>query len=960
MIFCSKKQCFLEYIFAANKDILINNRCVFDSVRFISKKNQGREYKMKNWKYFKLIIGTGFLFLLSPSPVLEKVKINSKVLAQVTTKERDKTTFPDGENLTQENLETQAQQLYQKATQQFQNGELETALKSLEKVLDIRTQQSDGHSGTEFYRLNISSTLYSMGTVYQQLQEYQQALEHYQQALEIRQELGHQHRIAATLHNIGKVYYHLSQYPQALESLNQALEMRQQLGDSAAIGPTLNEIAVVYDTQGKYPKALEFYQEALEIAQQEKDSANISAILSNIGLVYSQFGQYKQAINFYQQVLQTNSQTKGTISNNIGAVYRRLKKFPKALEYYQQALVIHQKNQDRLAIATTLDNIGVIYREQGKNSQALEYHQQALNIREKFGDKEGQAATLHNIGIVHRESGQHSKSLQFLTHTLIIDKELGNRDGERITLANIGKLLERKNQPELAIIFYKQSVNITEDIRQDLKVLPAEQQEAYVESVAEIYRTLADLLLQEKRAIEAHQILDLLKVQEIFEYMGSLESDQHEYREFPLLELEETFWKKYTQLMDKIGKSDAQNQKISPEKLLDIHNYIHSNEVRKIVSELDQNAQSQKLSSQMLVWLQAELQEHGEENTVVLYPLLLEDRLELILVTANSDPVHRTVFLNKKELHQAITQLRSGLTNRNRAKLLSKQDNQQSDPQVIQPALKIYNWLIKPIETHLKLTKAKTIIYAPDGKLRYVPLAALHDGEKWLIERFKINNITAASLMDLTPREEINSMILAGALTEGNYNFKVGKKQFEFDGLPFAGVEVEKLAAMFPETNKFLGNSFTKETMRLHMGKHNILHFATHSAFVNGHPEESFILFGDGTRATLPEVQTWNLKDVELVVLSACQTGVGKELGNGVEILGFGYQMQVAGAAASLATLWRVDDQGTHEFMNDFYVALKNGGSKAEAVRKAQISMINNEYNHPYYWAPFILIGNGF
>ncbi|NES73672.1 MAG: CHAT domain-containing protein, partial [Okeania sp. SIO2D1] len=249
---------------------------------------------------------------------------------------------------------------------------------------------------------------------------------------------------------------------------------------------------------------------------------------------------------------------------------------------------------------------------------------------------------------------------------------------------------------------------------------------------------------------------------------------------------------------------------------------------------------------------------------------------------------------------------------------------------------------------------------APDGQLRYVPLAALYDGEKWLVEKFNINNITAASLMDLTPKTEINPLVLAGALTEGIYNFQVGKKKFDFEGLPFAGVEVEKLATMFPKTNKLLDNAFTKKAMESQMDNYNIVHFATHSAFVNGHPEESFILFGDGSRASLREVKDWNLKNVELVVLSACQTGVGKQLGNGVEILGFGYQIQEAGASATLATLWRVDDQGTHEFMNDFYAALKNDASRSEAVQKAQISMINSEFSHPYYWAPFILIGNGF
>ncbi|NES03069.1 MAG: tetratricopeptide repeat protein [Okeania sp. SIO2F4] len=737
----------------------------------------------------------------------------------------------------------------------------------------------------------------------------------------------------------------------ALEKFKRVLEIYTQEGSRSGIIRTLNKIAVVYDAQSKYLKALEFYQEALKNAQQEKNNENISSILSNMGLVYSQLGQYEQAVNFYQQALNKNHPEKAKILNNIGAIYRHLKEFPKALEYYQQALEVNRKNQDNTGIAKILDNIGVIYREQQKYSQALKYHQEALTIQEEIGDRQDRASTLHHIGIVHRESNQHkhSDSLKFLTNTLIIERQLGDQDGQRITLADIGKFLERKNQDELAIIFYKQSVNITENIRKDLKKSPVEEQNLYIESISEIYRTLADLLLQKKRALEAHQILDLLHIQETFEYIGSLEADDYEYSEVPLLESEKMFWDKYTQLIDEAAKSNGNNQNNLQEKLAKIQDFFDSEEVKSIVSELEKNSRSQKLSSDIALWLQSELQENNLQNTVVLYPLLLEDRLELILVSANSPPFHRTVSVSQKEFNKTLLRLRAQLTNRN-----------QSDQRVIQEGLKLYNWLIKPIEPHLKLTQTKNILYAPDSQLRYIPLAALHDGKKWFAERFQINNITAASLMDLEPREKFKPLILAGALTEGSYNFQVGQRKFEFESLPFAGVEVEEIEKTFTETNKLLGNAFTKEAIEAKMDSYNIVHFATHSAFVSGHPEESFILFGDGNRATLRDVENWNLKNVELVIFSACQTALGKELGNGEEILGFGYKIQEAGATASIATLWRVDDQGTQEFMSDFYVALKNGASKSAAVQKAQISMINGEYSHPYYWAPFLLIGNGF
>ncbi len=157
------------------------------------------------------------------------------------------------------------------------------------------------------------------------------------------------------------------------------------------------------------------------------------------------------------------------------------------------------------------------------------------------------------------------------------------------------------------------------------------------------------------------------------------------------------------------------------------------------------------------------------------------------------------------------------------------------------------------------------------------------------------------------------------------------------------------------------------------MNDYSIVHLATHAAFVSGAPEDSFIMFGNGDRATLRDIKNWSLPNVDLIVLSACQTAVGGKMGNGEEILGFGYQMQRTGARAAIASLWFVDDGGTQVLMDAFYAALKQPNiTKAEALRQAQIALIarqqptssvapqvSNRLGHPFYWAPFILIGNG-
>jgi CHAT domain-containing protein len=265
----------------------------------------------------------------------------------------------------------------------------------------------------------------------------------------------------------------------------------------------------------------------------------------------------------------------------------------------------------------------------------------------------------------------------------------------------------------------------------------------------------------------------------------------------------------------------------------------------------------------------------------------------------------------------------------------------------------------------------------------------LHDGKQWLIQRFTLNHITAASLTNFNRKGTRPMQILAAAYSDPqlNYQFQIGEDQFNFNGLKFAGLEVETLAKEIPGTTAFFNKDFNRSNVEPRLGKYSIVHLATHAEFVSKSPHESFILFGSGERVTLADIDKWKLPNVDLVVLSACRTAASGELGSGEEILGFGYQIQRTGAEAAIASLWQVDDGGTQALMNAFYAALENGSkAKAEALRLAQIALITGDYTalgkqrglevqqrinsslpsvvgdrltHPYYWAPFILIGNG-
>ncbi|MEH1922474.1 CHAT domain-containing protein [Nostoc sp.] len=421
---------------------------------------------------------------------------------------------------------------------------------------------------------------------------------------------------------------------------------------------------------------------------------------------------------------------------------------------------------------------------------------------------------------------------------------------------------------------------------------------------------------------------------------------------------------------DKIEQIRELENKVS-EIIKEFLNFIKSPEVIGYLEQINPNIRNQTLDLDGLRTFSEDLQglNRNGENAVLLYPLILENRLEVVVVTPYTPPTRSTIYVKKQVITQTITDFVEALKNRN------------SNVKI--PAKKLYGWLIKPIEPGLAAAKAKTIIYAPDGQLRYIPLAALYDGKQWLAERFNTNYITARSLTKLNIQPLPSLQILAGATTNRHIVNNV-----DFYSLPFAGSEVENLAAMIPTTKKLIDEQFNKKETIYSLTNYSFIHLATHAFFAIGKPEDSFILLGDGDIITMPDIQTLLLRNVDLVVLSACQTGIGGiNNGNGEEILGFGYQMQNAGARATIASLWSVSDGGTQILMNTFYALLHQGNiSKAEALRQAQAIMITGEFkligsqqdrailqstrnnlspkvvnnlSHPYYWAPFFLIGNG-
>jgi CHAT domain-containing protein/Flp pilus assembly protein TadD len=881
-------------------------------------------------------------------------------------------------------------------------GEVYQQLNQYERVISSYEQRLEAIRVIDDLALE-ALTLRLLGNAYFRTSQYEKAIESYEYSLNIAREIGQNNIEVDTLMNLGNVYFSLGQYELAIDFQEQALSIAQEVEYPSGEISVLTSLGIIYDRLGQYELAIDFYEQSLAIAQEINKSQAEAIALGNLGITYRNLGQYQLAVEYHLQSLAIdrevgNRQGEANALINLSNIYLSLGSYQQAIDLYLEVVAINRAIGDLQGEASTLGNLGVAYFQMGEYERAINLYNQRLEITREIGDRAGEGESLGNLGSVYLSLRQYELAIDFYEQSLFIRREIGARPGEAyalgnlgsvyaslgqtdraleqygqavslfnqlgtraeeaLLLSNIGKLLNRQGQPELAITFLKASVDIRESIRGEIRQLDRDLQQAFTDTIADDYRLLAELLLQSDRVLEAQEILDLLKLQELDDY------ELRNVRGTSDTEDGIAFWPAEQAILDRFY-AFLQNDD-------DLQTFFASTNITEQVVQLQRNARGQNLNPEQLAKLQDNLQQAG--NAALLYPLILEDRLELVLVTT-SGLVRRTVPLDRVELNRVIAAFRSDLTDR------------FSDPRP--NAQQLYDWLIAPLVADLEEAEAETILYAADGQLRYIPLAALHDGDQWLTDRFTINHITAASLTDFSPAEAQPLSILAGAFPAQDLVIEVAGEQRWFNGLPFAQAEVENLQANLPGTQAFFSAGFNRQAIEPRLADHTVIHLATHGTFRSGHPNDSFILLGDGDRITLFDLDQWELPNATLVVLSACETAVsGPELGTGEEILGFGYQIQRTGARAAIASLWVVSDGGTQALMDAFYLAVQAGYPKAEALRRSQRALIADDlalvggegavragarptplegqgvsplpgYSHPYYWAPFILIGNG-
>ncbi|MFB2805308.1 CHAT domain-containing protein [Microcystis sp. BLCC-F209] len=692
----------------------------------------------------------------------------------------------------------------------------------------------------------------------------------------------------------------------------------------------LNERGIQQFQTSQFREALQSWEQALQIYREIRNRQGEAGSLGNLGIAYSSLGQYQKAIEFYQQSLTIakeigDRQGEANSLGNLGNAYRSLGQYQKAIEYLQQQLTIAKEIGDRQGEANSLGNLGIAYRSLGQYQKAIEYLQQQLTIAREIGDRQGEANSLGNLGNAYRSLGQYQKAIEYLQQYLTIAREIGDRAGEALSLNNLGVAYRDNKQPAEAITNLEASLNIYLDMRGGLL---RDDRKDFLASNERTVNNLADLLIQQNQPEKAFQWLNLATTADLADYNRLINAKVADPDAQKALDNWNTDNQQLEgmrrQLQDKYSQELAQQIRQFEEKV-----YKNAETIGDKYPEIAELFETKPTDI-------AQLQKNIAPDTLVIQPVPLRDKVALFLVTREKLIVIQS-DAKRDELNKLVSEYRTQLA-----------DHKNSDVDVT--GGKLYEILIRPIESQIATSSPKNIAIIATGQLRYIPFETLYDkkNDQVLLEKYPIYYLTriSTSTPPATERKPLQGLAFANPKPT----------QEELKGTE---IEAETISKIFPGSEKYLGINATLDIFKKQAFRFSILHLGTHGCFnLAGCPnlgmQANTILFANKEQYNIADAALLGLKNTELITLSACQTA--KEANaDGQEISGLAYVLERAGAKSVIASLWSAEDNTSAEIMTQFYQNLKNGMTKSEAMQKAKLSQIKS---HPYFWSPFILIGS--
>lgn len=830
----------------------------------------------------------------------------------------------------------------------------------------------------------------NMAIVHYAIGENQKALSFYSRAFQIVQATGNNQGQAAVLSNMGRVYDDSGEKQKALEAYNKSLELCKLAKDRRTQSRTLRHIGSLYFSLGEHQKALDKFQEAYALHDILKDNLGKALSLNKIGLVYNFYGDTQKALECYEKALTLiklapTPRGEGYIVTNIGAIYSARREYQKALDYYNQAISLFQTSVDPLGEAYTRNNIGQVYINLRDEQKALDHLSKALSINRAAGYKGGEAYGHYLIAQVSRNQGNFDEALAKIDAALETVETLRARiDANEL----------RESYFESVQDYYNFKIDL---LMQRDKIDPSK-----------------------RYAAAAFETSERARARSLLEILAEARVDIREGIDPALLERQQTLQQSLNALASGRQRPGLKGKQ-SPEQAAFVTREIErltiayqdlKAQIRKRNPRYAEFTQPQPLS---LTDIQARVL---DDDTMLLEYSLGRERSYLWTVTKRA--INSFELPGRNEIEAAARQLYALLTERNRPSIRFETDEERqerikvADGKVFEAATTLSRMVLQPVAS--RLTNKRLLIVA-DGALQYIPFAmmtsATRPGPKTgylpLVVEHEIVSLPSASTLvvlrrDLEGRAPARKALAVLAdpvfskedtrlgnqkvhgqtnpnLTQAPVKDSVLERDLEraardtevrdgkFERLIFTRMEAEAILASLPPAEYKVALDFDASRATVTSGglsEYRIAHFATHGFLDDLHPELSGIVLslvnreGAEQDGFLRAIDIFNLKlPAELVVLSGCKTGLGKDI-RGEGLVGLTRAFMYAGAARVMVSLWSVNDKATAELMTKFYKAMfgQKPIQPAAALRAAQVeTWKENPGRSPYYWAPFVLQG---
>lgn len=849
------------------------------------------------------------------------------------------------------------------------------ALDNLQKSLAIFEEAGD--------KKGKARALHATGFTYASQRRFEQALVYYDKSLPISEEAGDRSLTALILNSQCLAHSNLGRYEFGLELCQKSRALSEELNDKVTLALALNSIATHYISQGRYAEGLESLQKSLKI-NEEMGSAGSKRtrafMLQNIGLIYRRQGHMEEALAYASKSLKLLEELGdkfgiANLQNNIGVIYKSQGLYEQALEWFQKSLRRYEELEIKVGIARSLNNIGDVDRLQGRHDQALENLQKSLRLREEINDKGGICLTLNNLGRLYQDQGKYAEMLEVSRRSASIAEEINAPEELWNARERIGRALRSLGQPVEARRNFLAAIATVESLRHEVAG-GGQQQQSFLENRLSPWLGMIALLVSQQEYAEALTFAEQSKARVLLDALSagrvslrrSLSPQERQAEEEQRLRLV-SLNSQYTSELrrDKPEQSRVAELRASVEKArleyeaLETSLYVAHPELRVHRGEAP-IIKAQELTALL-----------PDDASVLLEYVVTDNETYLFAVTkaAGKSEPQVTLYrlpIKQDELAKQIEAFRGQLARR--------------DLGFRPAAIKLYDLLLKPAAAQLR-GKTNLIITA-DDKLWDLPFQALLTGtNRFLIEDAAIAYAPSLTvlreMMKRRKNREANS-VSTTLLALGNP--LLGKETVnraalllrdeKLDPLPEAEQEVRALMQLYgPSRSKvYIGADAHEDRVKSEAGQASILHFAAHGMLNNASPMYSHLALAKGGANEDGLLEAWELMQLDLkadlAVLSACETARGR-FGAGEGMIGLSWAMFIAGVPSTVVSQWKVESAGTRDLMVNFHRALisppgagKAKPTKTEALRQAALKLMKNpQTSHPFYWAGFVLVGDG-